>query len=48
MDDLDLPKLESIKLDWEALQGDWRVPRKTISSAPYNYKNTLTMRSVNE
>ena len=45
IDDSDLPKLQSIQLDSYALEGDPRDDRKTISTKPYNYKNTLTMRS---
>ena len=45
VDDSDLPKLQSIDLDEYALSGDDRDDRKTISTAPYNWKNTLTMRS---
>ena len=45
IDDSDLPKLQSIRLNYEALLGDNRYDRKTISTEPYNYKNTLTMRS---
>ena len=45
IDDSDLPKLQSIELDESALYGDGRADRWTISSYPYNYKNTLTMRS---
>ena len=45
IDDSDLPKLHSIRLDYDALHGDERDDRKTISKAPFNYKNTLTMRS---
>ncbi|KAK8807968.1 hypothetical protein WA588_006454 [Blastocystis sp. NMH] len=42
----DLPKLQSILLgDW-ALHGDEDDDRKTISTEPYNYKNTLTMRNL--
>ena len=41
----DLPKLQSIQLGFGALDGDYRADRKTISDKPYNYKNTLTMRS---
>ena len=48
IDDSDLPKLQSIQLDRLALQGDEGNDRKTISNDPYNYKNTLTMRSVIE
>ena len=44
-DDSDLPKLQSIQLGYGALEGDWRDDRKTIRNIPYNYKNTLTMRS---
>ena len=44
-DDSDLPKLLSIQLGWNALKGDYRDDRTTISDEPYNYKNTLTMRS---
>ena len=45
IDDSDLPKLQSIQLGSWALQGDGRDDRETISGYPYNYKNTLTMRS---
>jgi len=45
IDDSDLPKLQSIQLDEYALAGDGRDDRETISEEPYNYKNTLTMRS---
>jgi len=45
IDDLDLPKLQSIQLGGWALAGDGRDDRKTISNEPYNYNNTLTMRS---
>ena len=39
--------LQSIQLGEFALQGDWRDDRKTISTLPYRYKNTLAMRSEN-
>ena len=45
IDDSDLPKLQSIQLARGALHGDNDDDRKTISSYPYKYKNTLTMRS---
>ena len=45
IDDSDLPKLQSIQLGFNALEGDDRNDRWTISTKPYNYKNTLTMRS---
>ena len=45
IDDSDLPMLQSIQLGWSALEGDGRADRKTINDEPYNYKNTLTMRS---
>ena len=48
IDDSDLPKLQSIQLGDGALRGDNGADRKTISNEPYNYKNTLTMRSENE
>ena len=41
----DLPKLQSIQLATGALKGDGRDDRKTISDEPFNYKNTLIMRS---
>ena len=41
----DLPKLHSIRLDQGALHGDDRDDRQTISDEPYNFNNTLTMRS---
>ena len=45
IDDSDLPKLQSIQLGHGAFWGDDRIDRKTINDKPYNYKNTLTMRS---
>ena len=45
IDDSDLPKLQSIQLGDGALNGDWGDNRRTISNPPYNYNNTLTMRS---
>ena len=45
IDDSDLPKLQSIRLGFGALHGDGRDDRKTIRNPPFNYKNTLTMRS---
>ena len=45
IDDSDLPKLQSIQLGVAALAGDSRDNRKTIRDEPYNYKNTLIMRS---
>ena len=45
IDNSDLPKLQSIQLGESALDGDFRDDRKTISNKPYNFKNTLTMRS---
>ena len=45
IDDSDLPLLQSIQLGDSALRGDGRDDRKTISNKPYNYNNTLTMRS---
>ena len=45
IDDSDLPKLQSIELGGFALYGDPTDGQKSISDPPYNYKNTLTMRS---
>ena len=45
IDYLDLATLQSIQLSYGTLQGDYRDDRKTISEAPYNYKNTMIMRS---
>ena len=45
IDDSDLPKLQSIQLRGYALEGDWRDDRETISNPPFNFNNTLTMRS---
>ena len=47
-DEIDLPTLQSLTIGSWSLQGDYRDNRKTISSEPYNYKNTLRMRSDNE
>ena len=44
-DDLDLPQLHSIELDYCALRGDERDEQKALEEKPYNYKNTLIMKS---
>lgn len=44
MFDPDLPKLQSIVLDTNALEGDFNDDRKEIHVEPYNYKNTLTLK----
>ena len=44
-DDLDLPQLHSIELDYCALRGDKRDEQKALEEKPYNYKNTLIMKS---
>lgn len=46
MIDPDLPKLQSIVLDANALEGDFSDDRKEIPVEPYNYKNTLTLKSA--
>ena len=48
IDDSDLLQLQSIQLGERALQGDGGYDRQTISDEPYNWKNTLTMRSETE
>ena len=45
INDSDLPKLQSIQLNGWALISDYLDNRKTISTEPFNYNNTLTMRS---
>ena len=45
-DDLDLPQLHSIELDYCALRGDERDEQKALEEKPYNYKNTLTMKGI--
>ena len=45
IDYLDLATLQSIQLGEDALSGNYRDDRKTISTEPYNYKNTMIMRS---
>lgn len=44
-DELDLNRLQSMQLGIYTLQGDGTDRRKTIKEQPYNYRNTLTMRS---
>ena len=44
-DESDLPSLQSIQLGNNALQGDSGDKRKMITEEPYNYRNTMTMRS---
>ena len=44
-DESDLPSLQSIQLGNNALQGDSGDKRKMIVEPPYNYRNTMTMRS---
>jgi hypothetical protein len=43
--DSDLPKLQKVLLGSGALKGDGRENRQMIEEEPYNYKNTLAMRS---
>ena len=45
IDDSDLPMLQSIRLGSWSFRGDGREDRTTINDEPYNFKNTLTMRS---
>ena len=47
-DEIDLPTLQSLTIGSWSLQGDYRDNRKTISSEPYNYNNTLRMRKDNQ
>lgn len=42
----DLPWLFSIAINDDAFYGDCSFARETTFEAPYNYKNTLIMRSV--
>ena len=44
-DESDLPALKSIQLGDNTLQGDSGDKRKMIVEPPYNYRNTMTMRS---
>lgn len=44
-DNPDLSKLQSIELEYSACRGDSDSSRTTMKNKPYNYKNTLTMRS---
>ena len=44
-DEADLPLLQSIELGGSALAGDWRDDRKTSQRSPFNWKNSLVMRS---
>ena len=43
VDESDLPKLQSIQLGEYTFWGDWRG-RNAIESAPYNFRNTFTMK----
>lgn len=43
-----MPLLQSIQLGDNALQGDNSDKRKMITKEPYNYANTMTMRSERE
>ena len=42
---LDLNQLQSIELGVKTLSGDFSDSQKTIQQEPYNYNNTLIMRS---
>ena len=42
---IDLPNLQSINLSEGAFQGDMGDDRKSLYTAPYNYLNTLIMKS---
>ena len=44
-DNPDLPKLQSIEFDSFACRGDSDSSRQVLKNKPYNYKNTLTMKS---
>ena len=48
IDDSDLPKLQSIQLGENALRCDDRANRKATGNEPFNFKNTLTMKSAIE
>ena len=43
---LDLPNLLSIELEEYAFQGDYRKNRKSLDLDPFNFKNTLKMKSI--
>ena len=43
---IDLPALQYLELFNYVLQGDSNERRKAISTEPYNFKNTLTMKST--
>ena len=43
---LDLPNLLSIELEEYALQGDYRKNRRSLDLQPFNFKNTLKMKSI--
>ena len=43
---LDLPNLQTIRLRKDSLVGDDRSDRKILSTAPYNFKNTLSVKSM--
>lgn len=44
---LDLPSLQSITMKQCAFEGDDNANRKSLLIEPYNYKNSLTMKSNN-
>lgn len=44
----DLPQLQTIELEDQALWGDGRDARKEIFEPPYNYKNKMVMKSLIE
>ena len=45
--ELDLPALQSLTLGIYAFDGDFQSNRKGIPMEPFNWKNTLTMKSGN-
>ena len=45
-DDLDLPQLHSIELDYCALRGDERDEQKVLEEKPYNYKSGCSVIGV--
>ena len=42
---VDLPLLNTLQLGERAINGDSRSERQTILDEPFNYSNTLTMKS---
>lgn len=45
--EIDLPRLESVRLENGVFKGDCTLKRREKDTIPYNYKNSLIMQGTN-